>query len=770
MGNAVLWLLVVELLGLLAFPVAFRLCGYLQDRGYGLSKALGLLLLTYPLWLLGSVGVPMTRPAALLLLAALAGLSCALAWRQRVDMLDFLRREWRLLLALEAVFLLVFTGWALFRSFDPGINHTEQLMDLGLLSAAAKAATFPPQDVWLLGHTVNYYYFGYLVVATVAEVTGIATPVAYNLGMALVPALAAVGVLGLAVTLVMRCGASQTTALLCGLGGVFLLGLMANLEGVLELARVRGMGSPAFWEGLDVKGLETAVAQTSWYPQEGWWWWRATRVIDTVENGVGLDYTIQEFPLFSFMLGDLHPHMMSIPFLLLTLAFGLQLLATPGHPSRAWFRDRWGLLLVTGLALGALGAVNAWDLPTFMALAMALVGVKAYRDWRSAGWQQAAGGAMALALVLVAVAVVAYLPYYRSLVGSLHGILPVEGPTTQFHHFLIVWGVFLVALAPFVVLQVARRGRDPSPRLLAASVGLAAAPFLAWVVVVAAMNSDAAVAPRFLHVLPAMAVTGFLAHRCLTLAREGAEPGLLFVLGLLVYTALLLTGPELFRVADLFGNRMNTVFKLSYQAWVVLAVASSVGLYYGAGLLAQRGWRQWAGWVWAGMLALAVLGGVYYAGGALTDKANAFRGPQTLDGLAFLAEPRPGEYEAIRWLTAEASQDDGLLEAVGPDYSDHGRISAATGVPTVLGWVGHERQWRGGSEAFEGREQAVERIYRGDPQAVELLAQFGVTYVVVGPRERERYGPVDLSPLADVLEHAFAAGDVTIYRVKGSDG
>ena len=145
MGNALLWLLTVELLGLLAFPVAYRLCGYLQDRGYGLSKALGLLLLTYPLWVLGSMGLPMTRPAALLLLLALAALSCALAWRQRAGMLDFLRREWRLVLALEAVFLLVFTGWALFRSFDPGINHTEQLMDLGLLSAAAKATTFPPR-------------------------------------------------------------------------------------------------------------------------------------------------------------------------------------------------------------------------------------------------------------------------------------------------------------------------------------------------------------------------------------------------------------------------------------------------------------------------------------------------------------------------------------------------------------------------------------------------------------------------------------------------
>ena len=770
MGNTLLWLLAVELLGLLAFPVAFRLCGYLQDRGYGLAKALGLLLLTYPLWILGSMGVPMTRPAVLLLLAVLAGLSCALAWRQRAGMLAFLRREWRLVLALEAVFLLVFAGWALFRSFDAGINHTEQLMDLGLLNAAAKAATFPPQDVWLLGHTVNYYYFGYLMVATLAEVTGVATPVAYNLGMALVPALAAVGVLGLSVTLVMRCGASQRAALLCGLGAVALLGVMANLEGVLELARVRGLGSPAFWEGLDIKGLETAVAQTSWYPEQGWWWWRATRVIDTVESGVSLDYTIQEFPLFSFMLGDLHPHVMSIPFLLLAMGLGLQLLATPGHPSRAWFLDHWGLLLVTGIALGALGAINAWDLPTFMALAMALVAVKAYRDWRTAGPRWAMVGAAGLALLLGGVATLAYAPYYGGLAGDLHGILPVEGPTTQPHHFLIVWGVFLVALAPFVVVQIARRPRDGSPRLLAASVGLAVAPFVAWVGVVAAMDSAPGVMARLVHLLPGMAVTAALAYRCLTHARDGAEPSVVFTLGLLVFAAFLVTGPELFRVADLFGNRMNTVFKLSYQAWAVLAAASSVGLYYGASLLAHRGWRRRVGWVWAGALALAALAGVYYAGGALTDKAGSFQGPQTLDGLAFLAEHRPGEYEAIRWLSAEASQNDGVLEAVGPGYSDHGRIAAATGIPTVLGWAGHERQWRGGYTLIEGREEAVERIYRGDSQAEELLAQFGVTYVVVGPRERERYAPVDLAPLGGVLEQAFTSGEVTIYRVKGRNG
>ena len=313
MGNALLWLLLVELLGLLAFPVAFRLCGYLQDRGYGLSKALGLLLLTYPLWVLGSVGLPMTRPAALLLLAALAALSFALAWRQRADVLAFLRREWRLLLALEAVFLLVFSGWALFRSFDAGINHTEQLMDLGLLSAAATATTFPPQDVWLLGHTVNYYYFGYLDGRDAGrESRGLRRPVAYNLGMALVPG----------------SGRGRHP----GAGGD--PGhAMRRVPGHRPALRAWGRRPPR-------ASCRTSRASWSSPASEAWapppsgrastsrgWRPPSRRPHGTPRRAGGggglpgsstpwraassLDYTIQEFPLFSFILGDLHPHMMS---------------------------------------------------------------------------------------------------------------------------------------------------------------------------------------------------------------------------------------------------------------------------------------------------------------------------------------------------------------------------------------------------------------------------------------------------------------------------
>jgi uncharacterized membrane protein len=94
-------------------------------------------------------------------------------------------------------------------------------------------------------------------------------------------------------------------------------------------------------------------------------------------------------------------------------------------------------------------------------------------------------------------------------------------------------------------------------------------------------------------------------------------------------------------------------------------------------------------------------------------------------------------------------------------------VSAFTGLPTLLGWPDHERQWRGSSRLLEGRRQAVERIYtstdRGEIRA--LLARYGVSYVYVGDLERKRYGRGAGENLLPFLEVAFEAPGVTVYRV-----
>ena len=778
--SVLLWLAVIEVLGVIAFPIAFVTLRPLRDRGYSVAKPLGLLLMAYPAWLAGSWGaVPVGRAVIVVVVAGMAAASGYLAWRRRREIQRFLKQEWRLLAAMETVFLVLFLAWAAFRAYDPLINHTEQLMDFALLNTAARASSYPPEDPWLRGFAVNYYYFGYLCMGLLTRLTGVSSAVTYNLSLALVPAMAGVGVLGLVVSLVSRAGATLRTAFALGLLGVALLGLLANGEAALELVRARGFGSTGFWEGVGIKGLQEPAAVTSWFPRETWWWWRATRVIDTVVEGQSLDYTIHEFPLFSFFLGDLHPHVMSIPFLLLLLALLFSAVSGAGRAAGSgWLRRCWPALLLTGLVLGALGAVNTWDAPTFAGLSLGLLALKGYHDVRRRAEGRALVWTGLAALAVVGLAGLLYLPFYLGLQFPDSSIAPVRGPVTQLGHFAIVWAVFIVLLAPFLVSQLRSVERPFSAPCALAAAAIALTPFVAWVGVALSADLDVGAVSRLVHLSPGLLVLALLVYRILQRAASPSDEPLLFTLSLLAFAGLLVMGPELFYVRDVFDSRLNTVFKLYYQAWVVLAVAAPVALYYGApgfrlgagvrnnGALRRAG-AAVAGGVWPVLMTAVLLSGAYYMVGALWDKSGGFGRQPTLDGLAHLKPGREGEYEAIRWLRESSHEGEGLLEAVGRDYSDYGRVSAATGLPTVLAWPGHERQWRGSFEPVKGREQDVADIYQGtDPDMVRrLLRRYDIRYVVIGPRERDTYGQGGLPGMTDLMEQVFAHGDVAIYRV-----
>ncbi|MBI4233942.1 MAG: hypothetical protein HY686_05815 [Chloroflexi bacterium] len=797
--SVLLWLLAVEALGVVAFPLAFYLFPALRDRGYAFAKPLGLLLLAYPIWLLGSLHIlPSARWSILLVLALIALASALLTIRHRREFMGFVWRERALLLGIEGVFLLLFLGWTLYRAYDPFINHTEKPMDFAFLNASLQATYFPPDDPWLQGFKVSYYYFGYLMMALLTKLTGIPSNISYNLALSLVPAMAAAGALSLVFTIVRGLGGSWGKGFLYGVVAVLLLLVVSNLEGSLELLRVLGLGSMHFWQGLGIKGLEGPLVGTAWYPTDGWWWWRATRVVDTVVGGRSLDYTIQEFPFFSLLLGDLHPHVMSLPFVLFSLAFPLNLLASGERLDTGWLRRRWPWVIVGGLALGALGFMNSWDLPTFLIFTAAVVVVKALRDYRLERDRRVLLGLAGLLGALLFLAVVLYTPFYLGLATQARGILPAKGPVTRPLHFLLVWGLPLLALAPFLVTQVQQATARLSARYAMLALGLPLGLFTVWALAAAATGQSTQVSPRLLHLLPGLLVLALCLYRAMQLTepksnpesvqpavQEGApeepqptaglarEVGLLFALGLVALGLVLLIVPEMFYVVDTFANtpswRMNTVFKLYYQAWAVLALAAAVALYYWD-VQAARLPPVWhlarVGW-WA-VLLLVFVGTLYYPTAGIVSKAGGFKGPATLDGLGHLKRDATGEYMAIQWLRDNAKAGEGIVEAIGNDYSAFGMVSAASGRPTVLGWIGHELQWRGSSAPMDGRAEAVAAIYRevDDQKTRALLEQYGVRYVVVGQREQSTYGDIRIAKHAGLVEPVFSRDGVTIYRVK----
>ena len=818
MVDVLTWLLAVELLGILALPLCFVLFRRLPDRGITLAKPLALVLFSYVLWLAGLTHlVPNTQITivVILILAAAVGALIFRATAERVK--TFLREEWRTLLVAEAVFLVFFLVWLGITSESPAISGTEKPMDFGFINAVLQSRFFPPEDPWLAGHSISYYYFGHFIMAFLVKLTAVPAGVGYNLALSLVPALVAIGSFGLVYNLVRLSGGSIKAGLGFGLAAPAMIMLIGNLEGALEFVHAQGWGGSGFWSWVGIDGLEGSAAGTvdyvwNWagtdgaaassgaFPDGSNWWWHATRVINTFGNGQTLDYTITEFPMFSFLLGDLHAHVMSLPFLILGLSIALNLFRSEDALGAGWLRRHPGEAVAIALFIGSLGFINLWDLPLMAAILGVLVLVKGYGDTGGNLQRAALRGAAVLVPILV-LSVVLFLPFYWGLGGQTTAILPLRDVSTRPFLFFITMGLFAVLAISFVLRQLPGLRwptRDQAP-LAALILVIALTPLVIWSAIVLLLKGptdgiSAAIgdiAGRSLWVLPGLVIVSVASYSAAQRLHLGREPMAAFTLLLVAVGFYLLVGVELFYVNDLFGGafrRMNTMFKVYYQSWLLLALAGTYGLYYWsshrANLQSSSGripggirlTLRLGHYAWMTAITVLLAASLYYSVGAVLDRTGVLAQghtyeDNTLNGLAFIRDEDPGEYHAIRWLRDEAPWGR-MVEAVGGSYSVYGRISSSTGLPTVLGWKGHELTWRGSSRPFDGREEDVERIYQSNDgeEVRRLLEGYNVRYVYLGQRERAAYGGDHLKEFEGFLKTAFDRDGVIIYElVDGAD-
>ena len=422
-GAALLWLLVLEIFSLVAFPIAYRAFSRMPDRGWAFSKLLGLLFVGFTTWVIGLTHtIPNSRWSVLLALLIVAGLAQLASRTTRDDIRDFIRANRGTVFTVELLFVSVFLAMTLFRASVSTIGVTEQPMDFMFLNAVVTSPHYPPTDPWLAGFPVSYYYLGYVLVGSVTMLSGIATPIAYNLGLATAAAMGAIAAFGVTYNLVRLARGGEDGAIFAGIGAVFLLLVASNLVGTLELFRAAGIGGVGFWETIGVNQFTAPTGPSSaWHPEETHlWWWKTSRVVPPGE--------INEFPLFSFLVGDLHPHVMSIGFVLLSVGVSMQLylqqgLLRFGRPLLGWplalslgiaapvlaafllfditllwmlpvlvlvstamLGALWPLAVTALVATGAIAAINLWDLPLAMALVSGAILLNAARNERSFGF------------------------------------------------------------------------------------------------------------------------------------------------------------------------------------------------------------------------------------------------------------------------------------------------------------------------------------------------------------------------------------------------
>jgi YYY domain-containing protein len=764
MGNLLLWLIAVELLGLAALPLMAFLCRSFPDRGYGLSKITGLLLVGFLNFWLGSVVSLANYPVVLWALAALvlvAGLALyRLGW---ISLPDDRRSVLTTVLVEELIFLVAFVGWALVRMQNPAIYGTEKPMDFMLLQVSGMSHSFPPPDAWLAGHTVNYYYLGYAIFAMLGNMAGVAPRYGFNLANITIFALGCTGAYSLALALV--------KSRLWAIGGTIALMIGGDLDGVGQVITQIQNGT------LSLRGLNL---------------WCSTRIIG---GGCNNYHTITEFPIFSMIWNDLHPHVMALPFALLAIAVAFTaVLDAPEYPEGASMR--WARLALAAIAVGALYPINSWDFPTYLVLALGAMLIGTYR--RAALTRNAALEILAL----IPLSVLVYLPYYLTVHLAGQGIGFQANPS-DLREVLTVIGALLIPAAILALWRAIAAVLDPDRVTEERPIqhwldgappgwGYLAAGAIALLFVVLPARTDV----LFLGVVACAAYAIYARIR-----REAPE--MLLALWLTLLGALVLFVGDYVYLRDIFAGganyRMNTVFKLYYQAWLLLSpvavftVASVWRALPAAGLSARRLWA-----VAAACLACAVLVYPIFAipsQSTLQSIPTAAAQAHTtgLDGLAYLNDIDPAEYQAIAWIRAHTTPTTVIAEASGtdapsnlsscgeywvcPPTQSYNKVSALTGRPTILGWPGsHESLWRGAATDSSAaallaqRERDIHTLFTATSaaQASAILRKYDVRYVYVGPVERATYGGAPgarLANFARFLRVAYANGDVTIYSV-----
>jgi YYY domain-containing protein len=906
-----MWAL-VEVLGLLCLPLTITVFHNLPDRGWAFSKTIGIALLAFCVWL--PLMTVQLLPFSRLFIGGVLSILCAFSIvgfvRVRHALVEFVRTHIFYIIVCEAVFLgMVFLlGWI--RSYGPNIQNFEMYMDEGFLAAIMRSPHFPPNDMWFSGYSINYYYYAHYTIALLAKLLGQSPSIAFNTGICIFFGLTAVNLFGVTCNVVSwaryqhksraavsgtsekrswstftrrrKTGGSQhqdiysdqPDSVLPSLNGAIPFGFLTILMGEVlgNLASTQ-----QWWQAHDD------------LPPE--YWFNTTRIIDK---------TINEFPAFSFLLSCFHAHVLALAFTIVAIALAFNLFLEYGGDGKGRglrvFGSGWRLpfnLGVTALILGGLFAMNGWDFPTYLTLAIICIGLQQWMAYQSRFRFDLILDVFTVVAALTALSFFLYSPFYLSFVSPSQGIGIVgAADRSAIGDEVLIYGLFVFIYVSLLVVNLFRPrfsakafsgqqslapdssksnqinltqvGQDykqvnhASGILTTASGSLRMAPIQQQeggtvsrnVVSVPLMGMTSSadqpleeekvshdvdeaaavdqeyqlrgtqpstrkrfILPDWLDlrvisivVILGVALLSFAIMKnaltfavAFTIAALGAALALYhlhdrpraftMLLGALAFGLVAMT--EIIFLKDVFAGsypRMNTVFKFYFQAWALLSITCGAALYFiyegFQSVVRFNGWQRWVGRgvqvIWSVALLVFFLAGMVYPIVGSYQRTNHYmQRTNSLDGLNYLQSYDPGDYTAIKWLNSNVQGSPVIVEAFNPqgDYSDYGRISAFTGLPTLMGWAGHEYQWRVNwlnnaynAADFYGRGADISAIYTNtNPEIVlSLMKRYNARYIYVGSLEKTTYPQANLNRFSGFMQTVYSANGVTIYQVPES--
>jgi len=816
------WYLFIMILGLAVYPLVRITMPGLADRGYPLSRALGLVLFGWLAWMGGSIGIPYTRPTIAIVFGLILLMGAGLGYYQR----DELREEWRnnrkYFLLVEGIFLLFFFIDLFIRIGNPDLWHVskggERPMDFSYFNAVLKSTSFPPYDPWFAGGYINYYYYGFVLVGTPVKLLGIVPSIAYNFILPTLFAIVGISAFSIGWNLLQKNeggrmkdeessehssslpqGLGQALiihplSLIAGFAASFLAILLGNLGTVQMIYnRLQQLGSlGAFtWDSTfgqrvtwAIEGLKLIAQGGSLPVGPGDWYWDPSRV---VPPGGGNEIT--EFPLFTFLYSDLHAHMIVMPLALLAISWALSVVMArsrwknQAHPEAEAWMTALGYI-IGGLIIGAVFPTNLSDTYTYLLTGAIAVAYSVWRYAETKSWMKRMAWTAGAVVALFALSRLLYLPYRIAYYQGYSALDPWKGPFTPISSYLIMWGVFLFIIVSWMVWET-REWMAQTPvsslrKLKPFQVLIEGALIVfAFILLLLQYNQSSTnyggVAVSWIA-LPIAAWAGILMLRPNT---PDAKRFVLFLIG----TALFIT--VVVEVLVVIGDigRQNTIFKFYLQSWFMLAVSAAAAFAWTLPSVVRwlPGWRAF----WQGALIVLVSGAAMFTVSGTSGKIKdrwILEAPRTLDSMAFMEYAHyddfgqrlalAEDYRAIRWMQDNVQGSPVIVEANCPEYRWCTRFTIYTGLPSVVGWNWHQRQQRVLiSPQVEARVAEVGNFYNAiDIEAARtFLKTYDVKYIIVGQLERAEYTPEGIAKFdqyeGKYWREVYRDGATVIYEV-----
>ncbi len=738
------WWVTLLILGIGFFPLSAFLFRKFSDRGYLFGKVLGLAISGWLVWACSSMHIVKFTGAGCFVLLGICivvnyGLAIYFCIKKKVKLGEFFgitdgsavitKAIWY-----EVLFMLVFVGLLYVKCFRPDFSwQTEGGMDYGFMISMLKSDYMPPQDFWYSGTDLNYYYLGQYFCTYLTRLSGVDIKVAYNLALMTVGAFCVVLSYALAARILETYMKERSEEYrLLGKKTVasvpFLQKVLPWFAGILAGFGVTFASTNHYWVYQKLGPVLSEIMGVE--GDHSYWFSDPTRYIGW--QGEAKDQTIHEFPAYSLVLGDLHAHVTNIMFVLTLLAVLFAFLlsrrdrmkrAVAGSLEKVSYKKELlnPQIIVLSFLIGIFQMTNFWDFPIYFVVCGAVILVS---NAVVCGFSK-----QTFLLTAVHAAEFIVISFATALMFTIHfdsmanGIGICDRHTVPYQ-MIIVWGMPIAAVIGYLVVTIKEEQKRRAGGL---SETEHKNVFFAW------------------------------------LQNLKSADLFLLVLGLCAIGLILM--PELIYIRDIYGSdnqRTNTMFKLTYQAFILFGVC--MGVIITRFFLLPKTGKQFA----AGAIMLFLLcRNLEYFPYAWDAWAGDYKDRARYESLDSTASTDISEADmaAVEWINENIEGRPVILEAHGSSYRTNGvvydRISALTGCPTVIGWRTHEWLWKGDVAAVDARGGDVEAIYAcADKElGTMLLEKYDVDYLYVGEVEYIKYKDAEGNSLLD-YDYLRSLGEV----------